>query len=850
MLTIWQDVRYGLRVLRRQPGFTAVAVVTLALGIGVNTALFTVFDALALRPLPLRRPAELVNVRGLDERGARQNLFSYPDYLDYRARAQTLAGLTAFNKAAAPLGADVPSDDAAVLAGDAEYAFLQLVSANYFDVLGASMALGRGFLPEEEREPGARPVVVLSHWFWQRHFNGDRGVLGRTLQLRGVDYAVVGVAARGFVGTSPDAPAAWVPLMMRDAVLPAGSWQHGRWLTERDADAFVLVGRLRPGVTKAAAEAELNVLTRQLAQTFPGAGRKAGARLESGMAFFNLTAEEWPLVAPLLIACGLVLLVACANVANLLLARAVERRKEIGVRLALGASRGRVVRQLLTESLLLAALGGAAGLLLAVWTLGALYPLVLGALPLPAGLRDAFALNLEPDYRIFAFTLCAACAAGLVAGLAPALQATRADLNSALKDEGSTLGRGVSRSRLRNALVVLQIAVCLTLLVGAGLLVRNARRVETVDTGLETRNVLAVATRLRPALATHGEAAARQRLIEDLRALPGVNAVTQASTAPLTGPPPTTAVALAGPNAPAAARGGTTITTNDNFRPLTAQYNFVAPDYFDTLALRLVRGRAFTPQEANAGAPVVVVSEATARRFWPGADAIGQRIAVAAAANDASAAWPVYEVVGVARDTRSGWVWRKDETFLYVPLRPDDRRGAYLLVRTQGEPRAVLPAVRRTAQAHTELLVAAHAVEATLAFQRTPFRALALVAGALGLLALVLAAVGLYGVVSFAVRQRTREIGIRIALGAEPRDVVKLFLRQGARLLVMGLGCGLLGGGALARLLAAALVDLSPLDPVAFGAVSLFLAAVALLACYIPARRATRVDPMIALRYE
>jgi predicted permease len=850
MGTLLQDVRYGLRVLLKKPGFTAVAVMTLALGIGVNTALFTIFNALVLRPLPLKRPDELVNVYGRDARGAQQNLFSYLDYLDYRERNRVFAGLAAWNKVAAPLGDAVPGIDDGVLAADRQYAFLQIVSANYFSVVGAELALGRAFLPEEERTPSTHPVIVLSYQFWQRHFNADPRVLGQTLRLRGADYTIIGVTARGFIGTTPDAPSGWVPLMMRDQLLPAGWWQHKTWLTDRNADAFTLVGRLQPGVSRAQAQAEMNLIAQQLAQTYPSADRKTGAILRSGMTFVNITAAEWPLVMPLLLAVGLVLLIACANVANLLLARAATRAKEIGVRLALGATRARLIRQLLTESVLLSVLGGAAGLLLAVWTLDALYPLVLAALPLPAELTESFTLNLAPDYRIFGFTLLASLSAGIVAGLAPAWQATKPDLISALKEEGSTVSQHLSQSKLRSALVVTQVAVCLMLLVGAGLLVRNVRRVQTIDTGLDTKHVLAAAVSvLKAAGEQRDEATIRREFADRLRALPGVQSVSLAYRQPLTGGPAITPVTLAGHDAP-------------TDRPLTANYNFVSADYFTTLNLRIVRGRAFTRTEADAGAPVVVISEATARHFWPGADAIGQHIGIGAAmtrqAADTGAAgppeaarvFPSFEVIGIARDTRSGWVWQPDETYLYVPLMSSSQRAAYLLMRTEGEPQTVMPLVRHEAEAMGALALNVRRVEDSLAVQMAPFRALALVAGALGLLALLLAGIGLYGVMSFVVNQRTREIGIRIALGAEPRNVVALFLRQGLRLIAVGLLCGLAGGVMVARLLAAVLVDLSPLDPLAFGGVSLFLLIVALAACYVPARRATKVDPIVALRYE
>jgi predicted permease len=848
MRTLWQDLRYGARTLLKKPGFTLIAVLTLALGIGVNTALFTVFDAFVLKPLPLKDPDSIVKISGVTRGGDRSRTFSYLDYLDYRDRNNVFEELVAWNKTLGTLDEGGPIDESSVITGARQYVFGQIVSGNYFSTLGAEMALGRAFLPEEDREPGARPVMILSYGFWRRRFNADPNIVGKTIKLTGQPYTVVGVASREFIGTEPDAPQFWVPLMMRDQIIQAGSWLHKRWLTDRDADAFVLTGRLKPGVSRAQAQADMNVIAEQLAQAYPAErNRKAQIKLASGAAFVEINEELMPLVVPLLVAVGLILLMACANVANLLLARAATRGSEIAVRLALGASRRRVIRQLLTESVLLSAFGGLAGWLVTIWTIDALYPLVMSRLPVPRALIESFALNLDPDYRIFGFALLASLIAGVAAGLAPALQASRPNLTSALKDEGSTFGQHLSQSRMRNALVVIQVAVCLTLLIAAGLLVRNLQKVSTIDTGLETANVFTISAGLQtPQKDAVREAELRRQLADRLRSLPGVKAVGQAQRQPLTGRPNRTRITLPGQ-------------ARQDDQPLQANYNLVSPEYFDTLGIRLTRGRFFTEQETRANVPVVVISESTARRFWPNEDAIGKRIGVAATslggANESGADMPQLEVVGVTRDTRSGWVWEKDETFIYAPLnagpRSAGRSDEYILVRAEGDLRRAMVAVRGEAEAvDPNLSVKLRRVNDSLALQTAPFEALAQVAGALGMLALLVASVGLYGVMSFIVNQRAREIGVRVALGAQSADVIRLFLKQGMRLTVIGIVFGLLGAVAISRLLAVVLIDLSPFDPLAFCGVAMFLSIVALSACYLPARRATKVDPVASLRRE
>jgi macrolide transport system ATP-binding/permease protein len=837
---LWRDLRYGARMLMKNPGFTLIAVITLALGIGVNTALFTFYNAFLLKPLPVKDPDALVKLEGRDQRNEYQLNFSYRDYLDYGDRNTVLGGLAAFNKLHVTLGEAPPAW--VERASGYEYVMGQIVSGNYFSVLGAKMALGRAFLPDEDKTLGTHAVVVLGYRFWQRRFGSDPNIVNKTIKLHGHPFTVIGVTAPDFIGTMPDATSLWVPLLMRDQVFPAGGWAHEVWFTDRQVSVVNLLGRLKPGITREQAQAELSRIARQLAEQYPDRDRKTNVIVRPGGTIITLANESVPIVIMILIAFGLVLLIACANMANMLLARAATRQKEIGVRLALGASRRRLIRQLLTENVLLSALGGLAGLLLTIWAIDVLYPVILASQPIPQEQKEAFLLDLAPDYRVFGFALLVSLIVGIASGLTPALQSSRPDLTSALKEEGSTFGRHLGQSRLRNVLVITQIAVCLMLLIGAGLLVRNLWKLQTIDTGMETKNIISVALSLKPPLKDqHKEMAARRQLAERVRALPGVRSVSLALRPPLNSRS-TTAITIPGREL-------------TDGRPLSASYNFVSPEYFDTVSLHLLRGRVFTAQEVAANAPVVVISEATARRFWPNEDAIGKQIGIGAVANrqeanTGSAFYPSFEVIGIAKDSRNGHIWRRDETFLYLPLRPEDRSSEYILVRAETALEQVMTAVRGEAEAAGNLSFSISRVEEMLNFQMAPFRGIAMLAGVLGMLALLLACIGLYGVMSFIVTQRTREIGIRVALGADARDVVTLFLREGLRLIAVGIVIGITGGAGASRLLAAALTDLSPLDPVAFGGVSACLALVALLACYIPARRATKVDPMIALRCE
>ncbi len=841
MQTLLQDLRYGARMLRKNLGFSLIAVLTLALGISVNTALFTIYNAFVLKPLPLKDPDRITKVKGYDREGNRNDLFSYLDYVDYRDRNTSFAGLIAWSQFTAPFGEQTAEvADSSGFPGNLGLG--NFVSGNYFTVLGAEMALGRGFTPEEDQTPGAHPVMVLSHIFWARHFNSDPHIVGRTVRLAGRPFTVIGVTAPEFIGVTPLPPQFWAPLMMRDQVL--GSRIRRELKSERREDSFILTGRLKTGVGVAQAQAEMNVITRELASSYPDPQRKASVSITSGATFLQLDDELKMLVPPVLTAVGLVLLIACVNVTNMLLARAAGRQREIAVRLALGAGRARLVRQLLTESVLLGAMSGAAGLLLAVWAIRLIYSLFLARLPVPSAMLEQISLDLSPDYRVYSFVLLASLLAGIAAGLAPALQSSRPNLSKALKNEGSTFGAQLSHSRLRNALIVGQIAVCLTLLIAAGLLTRNLQKVQIIETGLVTKNTFTLelsAQGIEPSRANE----LYNRLAERLRALPGVKSVGRTQRRPFAGRQ-TTPITIAGQQQFAD-------------QSLQANYNFVSANYFQTLGLRITRGRGFSAQEEQANAPVVVISESTARRFWPQENPIGQHIGIGAAVRqattDGKANFPQYEIIGLTNDTRQGLIWRPDETWLYLPMptaRPDaSNAGQHLIVSTESDVRAVMRASQKEAAAlDPGLFVLIRLVDDALDAQMIPFQYVALLAGALGLLALALASIGLYGVMAFIISQRTREIGIRMSLGAQRRDVITLFLRQGGKLIAIGVLIGLGGGVAISGLLAIALVDISQFDPLAFGVAAAFMIGVALLACWLPARRATKVDPLIALRCE
>jgi predicted permease len=829
-----QDLRLALRLVARSPLFALAVVATLGLGIGANTAMFTVLDQVLLRPLPVRSPADVVvldspgpDTGSFEVSSDFSTPFSYPLYRDLRDGTREEVALLARFRTRANLAAD----------GEPERVGVELVSGNYFDVLGVGSAAGRVLAPEDDGERLGRPVVVLSHGLWLRRFGGDRAVIGRILRLNGHPFTVVGVAAPGFHGVEVGwSPGVFVPMAMKTWITPTWDGMDSRrsmWVN--------VMGRLAPGVTASRAAAAAGLVYRRLreaeAAEMPDRSPEFRQRFASRPLLFepgargrgDLRSQFGTELVVLMGMVGLVLLVACANVANLLGARALSRQREIAVRLALGASRGRLVAQLLAEGLVLAALGGAAGLALSYWGTGAL----LAALALGS---DSQGFTAVPDARVLAFTLLVSLLASVLFGLAPALQASRASLVQTLRTEAGNLAGAGGALRLRRGMVAAEVALSLLLLVGAGLFARSLQNLRRLDPGFDPRPLVTLS--VEPARAGYSPEQTQRlvvRLREELATLPGVVSATAAEIALLTNSVSSFTLTVPG------------YTPGPDER-VVAELNFVAPGFFETLQVPVLRGRAIDERD-GAGAPqVAVINESLAKRYFGPGDPLGRRFGFGRRGR------ADIEVVGVVRDGRQASLRDGVPLLAYVPhaQHTDNTGGATFYLRAAGNPAALSGAAREAvrrvdpALPVDEVATMAAVVDESLLLDRLS----SWLSAVFGLLATVLAAVGLYAVTSFSVARRTREIGLRMALGANVRSVLALVLQDVLATAIAGIAVGLPLAVALGRLFESRLVGLRATDPPTLSAATLALLLVVLVAGYVPARRATRVDPMVALRVE
>jgi predicted permease len=813
MLTsTFHDLRYAFRALLKHRNFTAAALLTLALGIGINTSIFTLLYSVAFRPLPVKNPDRVVNVYQILEGDfSRQvegnvEMLSYPEYVNYRDRVVGVSGLAASADVNLYLGGD-----------NVERINGLMVTDNYFSLLGGGSALGRTFFDNECQTAFQCPVAVLSYGFWQRRFASDRSVIGTSLTLNRQHFTVIGVAASDFRGVEMTVPDVWIPVTMQPAVMP-----ESKFLALPNCSWLSVIGRLKDGVSIQETQAEMQLVAAQMDHDYPG--RKTTVNVMPG-SYLNspeVRSEGLPIAVLVMAAVGLVLLIACANVSNLMLARAAARRKEIAVRLALGASRWRLIRLLLTESLVLAVLGGIAGLLLAV----CLPPILLSVIP-EAGLD----VDFKPNATVFAYMFLISLITGVAFGLAPAIESTKPNLTDALK---STRSRPrTSRPYLRNLLVIGQIAVSLVLLIGAGLLVRGLRQAQSTDFGFDQKNLVV----LSMDLTTQGYDEARAatlyaQLSERLKALPGIKSVSLAKVAPFSG-------ALE-----------TTIDIEGREATMSVGSNVVSAEYFQTLGIPLRRGRQFTEEDARTGeSPAVtstIISQAMANRFWPGADPMGP---IARRFKDS--AGRSHEIIGVVADISSVQVGNLDGPLFYTPASQVKLTGLSFVLRTNENQSAIVSAVREAARSlDKDVFVSAEPLEDNVRRMLEPARMGAWFSGTVSLLALLIAATGIYGMLSYHVVERTSEIGIRMALGAQRRNVLLLIVSDGMKLAAIGTAIGLAVAIVLAKVMSTVLFGLGPTDAFTFATVSIGALAVALLACYIPARRATKVDPLVALRNE
>jgi predicted permease len=811
---LMQDLRYGFRMLWKSPAFTIVAVVALTLGIGANSAIFSVVNAVLLRPLPYENPEQLITPWGSRGAGSqRRAIVSYPDYADWRDETQTLSHLTAYSGSGVLLRGD---------GGEPEPLSGVNASANLFSLLPVTLAQGRGFNSEED-QAGATPVIVLGHGVWRRRFNSDPQLVGRQITIGTTSMTVLGVLPEGFKFP--------VDASRTDFIRPLAQ-AIGERTKRRGSYSFRTLARLKPGVTIAQAEAEMKATGQRLEQQYPDEGLRLGLSLVP--LHEDLVAGIRPSLLVLLGAVGFVLLIACANVANLLLARAAGRQKEIAIRTAMGASRVRVIRQLLTESLLLSLVGGTLGLLLALWGVD----LLVAASPVDIPRLKEVGL----DTSVLVFTISVSVLTGIIFGLAPAWQATKIDLNEALKEGSRGSTEGLRHNRLRSLLVVSEVALSLVLLISAGLLIKSFLRLREVNPGFDAENVLT--TSLSLSRTKYAKPEQQQLFFQEvsrrIKDVHGVEAVGLVDPLPLSGSFSANTFFIEG-RPPAAPEDK----PSSNFR-------HVSPDYFRAMNIPLLRGRIFNERDTSTTPHVIIVNETFARQFFAGEDALGKRITIEVdPAIDPNP--PAREIVGIVGDVRHEALDKEGGAEYYISYLQDAVPFMELVVRAApGQTEGVAPGVRNAVKGldADQYVPRIDTMNSLLAVSIARRRFNMTLIGIFAAVALVLASVGIYGVMNYSVTRRTHEIGIRLALGAQSADVIRLIVGQGMILTLTGVGLGLTGAFAITRIMASLLFGVSPTDVVIFTAVSLLLAGVALLACLIPARRATRVDPMVALHYE